>query len=196
MANIVVTAGADGVLIEFTPTTGPNNWDEMEIIASFVDSSEITYTGNPTGDDMLILAAMPGDFDASTDFTLAFRSALSGVVDDTITMQVGLFESNETTQIGSYVSHAAGNHSYATTTGSLETVGDANAATWDTRRFDMQCLRSNSGMPDSIDAAFSAVEADINYDAVTSAPDEEFAATQAEKSDPSTFRPKLEVVSY
>ncbi len=195
MPNIILAPNADGTTLDFTPSSGGAHNADVDDVAGADDGTTIDFSGNSTGNDFLGVDDVPGDFDTSTSFVVEFRSALSGVVDDTIIMRVAVFEDNETTQVGTEISHAAGDHSIETTTGGVDTAGDADATTWNARKLRFQCNRSNSGMPDSIAVQFSAGDVDVTYDAAAT-DDQDFAGTRAENSIPPTYRLPSKVVGY
>ncbi len=180
----------DGTLLELTPVTASIHWDEVNNTIALADDADLlSGTGNTTSTDMLNFQNMPGDFDVAVDVTGAMRTEISGIVDDTVTMLFDIYNSAETTLIEALAS-LAGNHSITNTTGSAQTNTD-NAAAWNGYKMRLQVLRSNSGMPDSVSADFSEVEVVLNYDAVSGAPDEEWAGTQVLGGLPPMKKPEM-----
>ena len=160
----------DGTLLELTPVTASIHFDEVDNTIALADDTDLlSGTGNTTSTDFLDFLDMPGDFDVAVDVTGAMRTEISGIVDDTVTMLFDIFNSAEDTLIEALAS-LAGNHSLTNTTGSAQANTD-NAAAWNGYKMRLQVLRSNSGMPDAIQADFSEVEVVLNYDALAGAPD-------------------------
>ncbi len=182
----------DGTLIELTPANGGDHFVEVNNGVDTPDDTDLlSSTANNTLVDFLNFQDVPGDFDVAIDVVGRMRTELSGVVDDTVSLTFSVYASNETTPLEALTS-LTGNHGLTDTTGSAQANTD-DAAAWNSYKMQLQVLRSNSGMPDSIQADFSEVELDIQYD-VASAADTEWAGTQVQGGLPVRRRP--EMVAY
>ena len=192
MAVTTRVPDGDGGILQLTPISGTHFDEVANGVSTPTDSTFLQSTANSTQTDMLDFEDMPGDFDTANDVTGIMRTVLTGVVDDTVTMDFDIFNSAETSVIENLAA-LAGNHSITNTTGSAQTNTDG-ASAWDGYKMRLQVNRNNSGMPDSIQADFVEVEIDIDYNVATSAPDEEWAATQVLGGLPPMNKP--EMVAY
>ncbi len=195
MATVVVHPSGDGTTIQFTPTAGPNNFDEVNTgIGAPDDATLVTTTNNSARDDFYDFDNMPGDFDTANDITGTMRTRIAGIVDDTISVVFDIFNSAESSLIEALAS-LGGNHGFTNTTGSAQANTD-NAAAWDGYKMRVRMNRSNSGMPDAVTVDFSVVEATIDYDVITGPDIAQITAAAAPKGEPMVMRGPHEVVNY
>ena len=189
----VLVPDGDGTTLQLTPISGTHFDEVANGVSTPTDSTFLQHTGNSTATDFLDFEDMPGDFDVAIDVVGRMRTVLTGVVDDTVTMDFDIFNAAETSVIENLAA-LAGNHSITNTTGSAQANTD-NAAAWDGYKMRLQVNRSNSGMPDSIQADFSEVEIDIQYDVTAGETDAEKAIASIPQGDPQVMR-ATEAVAY
>ena len=190
----VLVPDGDGTTLQLTPISGTHFDEVANGVSTPTDSTFLQHTGNSTATDFLDFEDMPGDFDVAIDVVGRMRTVLTGIVDDTVTMDFDIFNAAESAVIENLAA-LAGNHSITNTTGSAQANTD-NAAAWDGYKMRLQVNRNNSGMPDSIQADFVEVEIDIQY-TPTSGPGPEVQAIAAiPVGEPMVMGAKHEVVAY
>ncbi len=195
MATVVVHPSGDGTTIQFTPTAGPNNFDEVNTgISAPDDATLVSTTNNSARNDFYDFDDMPGDFDTANDITGTMRTRIAGIVDDTVGVIFDIFNSAETSLVEALAS-LSGNHGFTNTTGSAQANTDG-AAAWDGYKMRVGMTRTNSGMPDAVTVDFSVVEATIDYDVTAGQTDAEKAIASIPQGEPMVLRGAREVVAY
>ena len=159
----------DGTIIEWSPDVGANFEEVNEGVSTPDDAtSEVTSDGgNNTKDDFYEIQNMPGDFGDAVDFKVRVRGFQTGRVDDTPAIDTRIFESDESTAIGTLNSHDVTSvTSFQTFEGAVDANTD-DAATWNARKIHLEAQNSASGMADEITWTVTAIEVLLNYDVAT-----------------------------
>ena len=123
--------------------------------------------------DRYTLSDTPADFDTCNTAQNRIKVKQTGWVDDTLTWDAVVYESDSTTAVtaGQILLVAATSTTYETIAGTA-TAETSNKATWDSRLLRLRVVKSANGMADAITAYCTAVEVVMDYN--TSGP----AATQ------------------